>query len=254
MAGRGSGSGYGSDVRILVVCTANICRSASAAALLRDAVAANPELAGVEVRSAGTHAIAGAPGCHVAPALAGRGDEHRSRPLTAADVEWADLVLTAEREHRSAVASLQPTALRRVFTLRQAGRAAQWLLDAGMVAAARERAMNAAGWADGIPEGDPRRDVEPMPANLADRWGWVLGELDAARGMVSVPAGPAEPEPSKRDGRRWRRRAEPEVLEIHADDVPDPHVHGMHLHQLAYETIIDAVRPSVELLSSVAAD
>ena len=126
-------------MRILYVCTANICRSASAQRLLRDAVAAAPELAGVEVRSAGTAAFAGSPGCTIAPALIEGPQEHRSQPLTAELVGWADLILPAARDHRPAIMELAPTSRSRTFTMRQAGRIAAWMVDAGMVSAARER-------------------------------------------------------------------------------------------------------------------
>ena len=77
-------------MRILVVCTANICRSPSVQRLLLDALAEDPACAGIEVRSAGTQAIAGAHGCTLAPALAGRAEDHRSTPLTTDLIEWAD--------------------------------------------------------------------------------------------------------------------------------------------------------------------
>ena len=49
----------------------------------------------------------------------------RSRQLERQMVRSADLILTAERSHRSVVARLQPSALPRVFTLRQAARLVQ---------------------------------------------------------------------------------------------------------------------------------
>lgn len=178
-------------MRILFVCTANICRSASAEWLLREAIAACPALTGIEIRSAGTHAIEGAPGCSMAPALVGDAADHRSTQLTPELVAGADLILTAARDHRSAVALLEPAARARTFTIRQAGRIAAWMLEAGIVEAGRERRAaeasgTAVGWADQFAPGDPRADVPALPADLDDRWRWLVGELDAARGMAQL--------------------------------------------------------------------
>jgi protein-tyrosine phosphatase len=45
---------------------------------------------------------------------------HRSRTLTALDTEQADIILTAERAHRSAVVRMSPIARSRTFTLKEA--------------------------------------------------------------------------------------------------------------------------------------
>jgi protein-tyrosine phosphatase len=45
---------------------------------------------------------------------------HRSRALTVEDMEQADLILTAERAHRSAVVRMSPIARGRTFTLKEA--------------------------------------------------------------------------------------------------------------------------------------
>lgn len=45
---------------------------------------------------------------------------HRSRSLTVEDAEQADLILTAERVHRSAVVRMSPIARGRTFTLKEA--------------------------------------------------------------------------------------------------------------------------------------
>lgn len=109
---------------ILVVCTGNICRSPVAEQLLRAGLATAAEV--VTVVSAGTGARPGMPMTEQAAALALRyGAEptnHRSSPLTAADVARADLILTADRTHRAEVATLLPRASRRTFTLRQFAR------------------------------------------------------------------------------------------------------------------------------------
>ncbi|MGB7983488.1 MAG: hypothetical protein WCF36_22135 [Candidatus Nanopelagicales bacterium] len=267
-------------MRVLYVCTANICRSASAAQLLREAVDADVSLAGVEVRSAGTLAIPGLPGCAVAPALVGVCEEHRSQPLTRELTEWADLLLPAALDHRSAIATLNPAVRSRTFTIRQAGRIAHWLVESGMVRAAWERAERVGDerWADSFERGDPRIDVEPMPADSAARIDWLVGELDAARGMTAVvPVAGAGRESARwRLGRdratdgdqRQRRlgsaasvgpkaggpagripRVDPSA--IHPDDIPDPHVLGAGLHALAYEQLRASNDALVGLLRAV---
>lgn len=107
-----------SSTSILVVCTGNVCRSPWAADALRSLLG---PASTVEVSSAGTHARVGdaADPLAVAHAVGGGTDlaRHSSRPLTATDVERADLILTAEREHRAAATRLVPSAVRRSFTL-----------------------------------------------------------------------------------------------------------------------------------------
>lgn len=219
---------HNGGVRVLYVCTANICRSPSAEALLQAAGVA-------QVQSAGVAAVHGAPCCSLAPLLAGV--DHRSQPLTAPLVRSADIVLTAAREHQSAVLALDPDARAKTFTIRQAGRLAQWLLDEGIVEAARMRATAPDGWAQRFEPGDPRQYVMPLPAP-PERAAWLVAELDAARGFA--PAPPTAP-------RRRRRDPEPP----HPDDVPDPHVVGAQWHEPAAEQITAATAPLIEVLRQV---
>jgi protein-tyrosine phosphatase len=60
-------------------------------------------------------------------ALGSDGSFHRAAQLGDDDIEEADLVLTATRRHRDAVLSRVPAALRRTFTMREAGRIAELL-------------------------------------------------------------------------------------------------------------------------------
>lgn len=105
-------------IRILTICTGNICRSPFAAKLL----AAKLDRAQFKVASAGTSAMLGDPmqdTMHrIAMDMGMRwNDEHRARALTQGLVGQADLILGMEREHRSEAAKLQPSAARRAFTL-----------------------------------------------------------------------------------------------------------------------------------------
>jgi protein-tyrosine phosphatase len=103
-------------LRVLAVCTGNLCRSPYAEVALRRAL---PDL--FEVTSAGTQARDGdqAP----APAvLLGETKHldlrsHRARFLTADLVAGADLVLALGTEHRRAAVQHTPAAVRRSFTL-----------------------------------------------------------------------------------------------------------------------------------------
>lgn len=106
---------------VLVVCTANICRSPMAECLLREAL--RTASVHVDVSSAG---VRGWEGAEMDPAAAAElrrlgGDPtgFLARNLVDAYSEGADLILTATLDHRVAVLEAVPSALRRTFTLRE---------------------------------------------------------------------------------------------------------------------------------------
>jgi protein-tyrosine phosphatase len=106
-----------------MVCTGNVCRSPAAAYLLRAHLEGRGAGQWFAVTSAGTRPVVRA-GVDVetARALAAEGvdaGDHVARRLTERRVAQADLVLTAERSHRLAVAELRPDAAARTFTLRE---------------------------------------------------------------------------------------------------------------------------------------
>jgi protein-tyrosine-phosphatase len=122
--------------RLLFVCTANICRSAYADVLTRHLVATAGTGDGtgdgtgggtaLEVGSAGTHGFVDQPmDPPMAARLSARGADpsgFRSRPLTMAMVQQADLVLTAQVAHRQYILDDRPELFRRVLTLGQLDR------------------------------------------------------------------------------------------------------------------------------------
>ncbi len=105
-------------VRLLTVCTGNICRSPYAEALLRDGLEwARP--GAFDVTSAGTHALVGRP---MEPSarrlLAERGVDDggfRARMLTGRLAQDQDLLLVMTRQHRAHVLDESPAAHRRTI-------------------------------------------------------------------------------------------------------------------------------------------
>lgn len=110
-------------VRVLTVCTGNICRSPLAAALLT----AELSHVDVSVSSAGTHAPIGNPidptiqrlaraeyGLHI--------EGHVARQLTDDLIRRSDLILALTRNHRRTIAERVPRVARRIFTLKEFAR------------------------------------------------------------------------------------------------------------------------------------
>ena len=111
-------------LRVLFVCTANICRSAFAEVLARSL--AGPD-AGVVFASAGTYGLPAHPmspevAVHLPEGVTGEG--FRSRRVTAGIVADADLILTAEASHRTYLLEEYPSVFRRILTLGQFAEAA----------------------------------------------------------------------------------------------------------------------------------
>jgi protein-tyrosine-phosphatase len=111
-------------VHILVVCTANQCRSPLGAVIL-GAHAATRALP-VEVASAGSQAVPGMPATpptiDAARRLGHDLGAHESTPLLVDAVRRADLVLGLERRHVQEVVLLDPRAFVKTFTLKELAR------------------------------------------------------------------------------------------------------------------------------------
>ena len=132
-----------SPVRIMTVCTGNICRSPLAQLLL----ATRLSDLGVAVDSAGVRGLNAAPMTPEAIDLAveygvaeDAADAHRSRYLTEPMLVAPDLILAMTRDHRRAIAELAPSRLRATVTVREFARLAGDVSDEELAAVGGETA------------------------------------------------------------------------------------------------------------------
>lgn len=167
-----------SSFTILYVCTGNVCRSPFAELVTRrliDGLLPRRDAARFTVTSAGTHAAPGALMSALSrqelpywgvPAEAGIG--HRARLLDDAVLARADLVLAAERHHRTHAVQLHPAALRVSFCLREFVRLLRATPPGDGDAVARARAaVDAAARGRGmLPPVTPAADTVPDPIGL----------------------------------------------------------------------------------------
>ncbi len=106
--------------RILVICTANICRSPVAAALLRDRLRQRG-LTGWTVGSAGTWAMVARPASRYSVEVMGRHGyniaDHRAAMVDESQLREADLALTMEDGHAEALRAEFPAQAHKVFML-----------------------------------------------------------------------------------------------------------------------------------------
>jgi protein-tyrosine phosphatase len=150
----------GQPVRILVVCTANQCRSPmTAAAIARRAAEAGLP---VEVASAGVQAMVGTPATQptvdaarkVGIDLSG----HSSVPLDTAAVQWADLVIALERRHVQEIVLRDPSAFSKTYTLKE-------LVRRGNERGGREPQQSVAAWLADVHQGRRPTDLLGMSKN-----------------------------------------------------------------------------------------
>jgi protein-tyrosine phosphatase len=120
------------NFRILFVCTGNVCRSPFAELLTQHLLAQrlpSDQVTRFVVASAGTQAMSGAAMHSLTRDQLPRwgvelvaGERHIARKLDRIALATADLVLTADREHRAEVVSTHPPLLHVTFCLREFAR------------------------------------------------------------------------------------------------------------------------------------
>lgn len=119
-------------MKILFVCTGNICRSPMAAQMFQQMLERNGIANLVEIDSAGTGSLDGSPLEPQAKAAIERmgfeGRAHSAQPLTRELVESANLVLTATQAQCTEVVELLVRANRYTFTLKEFAHLAEYEL------------------------------------------------------------------------------------------------------------------------------
>lgn len=169
-------------LRVLFVCTGNICRSPMAERLLL----ARSTRAAVIAGSAGTYGLTGhamdAQAALVTRELGADPDDHVARELDAHLVRDADLILTATESHRDRVLRDEPRAMRRTFTLLEFARLGRGLESAGPFLSDDEQVAR-------IREVAGRRGLVPAPRSGEDDVGDPFGgSLDGMRACGALSA------------------------------------------------------------------
>ncbi len=234
--------GSGAPLRVLAVCTGNICRSPFLEERLAGLVSAETRPF-VETSSAGLEAAFDFGRCDLLPEAAGFPPREDREP-TQVDAELLadfDLILALTTDHRAELLTTAPACRSRLFTLIEAANIAHLVTSQGH---ALDVAVN--GPAPTLDDHDPLRSVPPLPVEPAQRLAWLAGELDAWRGVGSSAVDPEVAE------------LIPPAAEGEADDaqsVPDPHLAVRDIHPQTAKVIeLAAARLAAALDAAVAGE
>ncbi|MFP5313076.1 MAG: low molecular weight phosphatase family protein [Actinomycetes bacterium] len=191
-------------VRILTVCTGNICRSPVAERLLQAGLE-QVVPGGFQVSSAGTRALVGEPmqpiSADIVRTFGGNSDGFAARQLTPRILRGVDLVLTMTAGHRGEVLQLDASLLKRTFTIREFARMLDVLDRRAGEAAGQQPAAGATARpaavvpSPGAPAPDAGQDnASDDDARLAANAALWRGLPARAAGVrhLSLPADPAD--------------------------------------------------------------
>lgn len=194
-----------SSSSILTLCTGNICRSPVAQAVLSTALVGT----GISVNSAGTHAAVDAAASpeaisYIRTALDVEFDHH-ARRLNRGYLTRSDLVLTMTIDQRRWVASEEPRALRRTFTMVELAQIVSELPPGERFEDLRAFAHSCAQLRTRFPVSAKEQDIADPYGGPADGYIRSFTEVHAAAGVIaqaiirtvapdhrSVPTPPAE--------------------------------------------------------------
>jgi protein-tyrosine-phosphatase len=141
---------------------------------------------------------------------------HQARRVSRADIDKATMVITADRQTSAEIVRIDPAVRSKLFTMREAA-----VLSSRVVDAVR------------LPTNGVKNhgvELRPLdrPAVPAAALHWLVGEMDAARGQVSLLT-----------ERRRRRLFGSERVTVYDVDIRDAHVkssHANHRHVVAEVT------------------
>lgn len=163
---------------ITFVCTANMCRSPIAEYVFVEAVKDWIHNSGldIEINSRGTHAQSGEKRCEVASNRFEISDSGVSALFTGDDPNTQGLIFAMEQQHVRFLVQSFPKLRSRIFPLAQAveilAKIYDGIVDGSLFTPADPEAVGFV--------------APPLPTDLADRWTWLIGELDANRGLIST--------------------------------------------------------------------
>jgi protein-tyrosine phosphatase len=220
--------------RILFVCSANVCRSPSAQALALHRLAKAGLSGQLTVVSAGTASESRTGWCPEARKHVTIDDEtaaimgnHESHQVSWSGISKAAMVLSADRLTSSQVLRIDPHVRSRLFTMREAAALAQSVVEAELLPKRVDTT--------GVPEGLTGDTTSP-----ADALEWLVTEMDAARGQVSLLS-------ERRRHHGLFRTEHVPVLDI---DIPDAHAGSRR--RRAHHSTMPMVTSSVDdVMSSV---
>ena len=171
-------------LRVLVVCTANVCRSPMAGAML--AAMCAEQGAQVEVHTAGIDVSALGVDPRAVALMFERGldiGNHRPRQLDADAVQGADLILCMTRHHLRHVAATHPGSFPRTFTVRELARRIALRPEGSAFALA---SLHEGRTAAQLLGDAPDDDIDDPHGRAATAYFDCLDTLDDALGTIAV--------------------------------------------------------------------